>query len=42
VVESIGVEVLEIADGKIKVIRDYHKRVSAAVSDRVQAEEDLR
>ena len=42
VVETIGAEVLEIADGKIKVIRDYHKRVSGAVSDRVQAEEDLR
>ena len=42
VVESVGAEVLEIADSKIKVIRDYHTRVSAAVSDRVQAEEDLR
>jgi ketosteroid isomerase-like protein len=42
VVESVGAEVLEIADGKIKVIRDYHNRVSAAVSDRVQAEQDLR
>jgi hypothetical protein len=33
VVEAIGTEVLEIVDGKIKEIRDYHKRVSAAVAD---------
>ena len=30
--EAIGAEVMEIADGKIKEIRDYHKRVSAAVA----------
>ena len=41
-VESFRAEVLEIAEGKIKVIRDYHKRVSATVSDRAQAEEDVR
>jgi ketosteroid isomerase-like protein len=29
-VEAIGAEVLEIVDGKIKEIRDYHQRVSAA------------
>ena len=42
VVEEIGAEVLEIADGKIKVIRDYHKRVSAAVADGAQAREAMR
>ena len=34
-VEAIGAEVLEIVDGKIKEIRDYHKRVSAAAGDSV-------
>jgi hypothetical protein len=29
----VGAEVLEIVDGKIKEIRDYHKRVRAAVAD---------
>ena len=29
VVEAIGTEVLEIADGKIKEIRDYHRSVPA-------------
>jgi ketosteroid isomerase-like protein len=33
VVEAIGAEVLEIANGKIKEIRDYHQRVSAAARD---------
>ena len=32
VVEAIGAEVLEIVDGRIKEIRDYH-RISAAVAD---------
>jgi hypothetical protein len=32
VVEAIGAEVLEIVDGKIKEIRDYHKRISTAVA----------
>jgi hypothetical protein len=31
--EAVGAEVLEIVDGKIKEIRDYHKRVRAAVAD---------
>ena len=34
-VEANGAEVLEIVDGKIKEIRDYHKRVSVAATDRV-------
>jgi hypothetical protein len=34
--------VLEIVDGKIKEIRDYHKRMSAAVADSAQAEDALR
>jgi hypothetical protein len=29
VVEAIGAEVLEIRDGKIKEIRDYHRPVPA-------------
>jgi taurine dehydrogenase small subunit len=29
VVEAIGAEVMEIVDGKIKEIRDYHQRVPA-------------
>jgi hypothetical protein len=33
VVEAVGAERLEIVDGKIKEIRDYHKRVRAAVAD---------
>ena len=33
VVEAIGAEVLEIVDGRIKEIRDYHTRISAAVAD---------
>jgi len=31
-VEAIGAEVMEIVDGKIKEIRDYHKFVSATES----------
>lgn len=41
-VEAIGAEVLEIVDGKIKEIRDYHKRVSAAAADNMQAAGALR
>jgi hypothetical protein len=37
VVEATGAEVLEIVDGKIKENRDYYKRVSAAMVDRVPA-----
>jgi hypothetical protein len=33
VIEAIGAEVLEIRDAKVKEIRDYHKRISAAVAD---------
>ncbi|MGH7932580.1 MAG: nuclear transport factor 2 family protein, partial [Candidatus Binataceae bacterium] len=33
-IEAIGAEVLEIVDGKIKEIRDYHQRVSAAPAAR--------
>src|SRR5262249_25314950 len=33
VVEAVGAEVLEIVEGKIKEIRDYHTRVRAAVAD---------
>jgi hypothetical protein len=33
VIEAIGAEVLAIVDGKIKEIRDYHKRVRGAVAD---------
>ena len=33
VVETVRAEVLEIVDGKIKEIGDYHKRVRAAVAD---------
>jgi taurine dehydrogenase small subunit len=33
VIEAIGAEVLEIVDGRIKEIRDYHTRISAAVAD---------
>jgi ketosteroid isomerase-like protein len=29
VVEAVGAEVLEIADGKIKEIRDYHRPLPA-------------
>ena len=39
VVEAIGAEVLEISDGKIKEIRDYHKRVRAAVADNASVAE---
>jgi ketosteroid isomerase-like protein len=42
VVEAIGAEVIEIVDGKIKEIRDYHKRVTAAVTDSAQAGAALR
>ena len=42
VVEAIGAEVIEIVDGKIKEIRDYHKRISAAVPDSAQAGDALR
>ena len=42
VVEAIGAEVLEIAEGKIKEIRDYHKWVSAAVAERAQAGDAMR
>jgi ketosteroid isomerase-like protein len=42
VVEAIGAEVIEIIDGKIKEIRDYHKRMSAAVADSTQAGDSLR
>ena len=41
-VEAIGAEVIEIADGKIKEIRDYHKRLTAAVANSAQAGEALR
>ncbi|MBF6571494.1 MAG: nuclear transport factor 2 family protein [Candidatus Binataceae bacterium] len=37
VVEAIGAEMIEIVDGKIKEIRDYHERVRAAAVDRVAA-----
>lgn len=33
VVEAIGAEVMEIVDGKIKEIRDYHQPVSARAED---------
>ncbi len=33
VVEAIGAEVLEIVDGKIKEIRDYHKLVNAKAAE---------
>jgi ketosteroid isomerase-like protein len=42
VVEAIGAEVIEIVDGKIKEIRDYHKRMSEAVADTAQAGDALR
>jgi ketosteroid isomerase-like protein len=42
VVEAIGAEVIEIIDGKIKEIRDYHKRVTAAVTDSAQAGDAVR
>src|SRR5215472_7040540 len=42
VVEAIGAEVIEIIDGKIKEIRDYHKRMSAAVADSAQAGDERR
>jgi ketosteroid isomerase-like protein len=42
VVEAVGAEMIEIADGKIKEIRDYHKRMSAAVADSAQAGAALR
>jgi hypothetical protein len=37
VVEVIGAEVIEIVDSKIKEIRDYHKRMGAAVAESAQA-----
>jgi hypothetical protein len=37
--DAIGAEVLEISDGKIKEIRDYHKRVRAAVADNASVAE---
>jgi len=33
--------VLEIVDGKIKEIRDYHKRVRAAVADSASVAEAI-
>jgi hypothetical protein len=42
IVEAIGAEVTEIVDGKIKEIRGYHKRLSGAIADSVQAKEGLR
>jgi ketosteroid isomerase-like protein len=33
VVEAVGAEVLEIVDGKIKEIRDYHTRMRASVAN---------
>jgi ketosteroid isomerase-like protein len=36
VLEAIGAEVIEIVDGKIKEIRDYHKHMSPAVADSAQ------
>ena len=41
VVESVGVEMIEIVDGKIKEIRDYHKRVKAVVEDASGAVDSL-
>jgi len=32
-VEAIGAEVMEIVDGKIKEIRDYHKPINAPASE---------
>jgi hypothetical protein len=32
VVEAIGAEVIEIVDGRIKEIRDYHRPLSAKVA----------
>jgi ketosteroid isomerase-like protein len=37
VVEAIGAEMIDIVDGKIKEIRDDHKRVTAAPVDSVPA-----
>jgi ketosteroid isomerase-like protein len=42
IVEAVGAEVIEIVDGKIKEIRDYHKHVAAAVADSAQAIDALR
>jgi ketosteroid isomerase-like protein len=42
VVQAIGAEVIEITDGKIKEIRDYHKRMTAAATDSAQAGDALR
>ena len=41
VVESVGAEMIEIVDGKIKEIRDYHKRVKAVVEDASGAVDSL-
>lgn len=41
VIEAIGAEVLEIVDGTIKEIRDYHKRGSAAVADSASVAEAI-
>jgi steroid delta-isomerase-like uncharacterized protein len=32
VIEALGAEVIEIADGKIKEIRDYHRALTAKVA----------
>ena len=40
-VEAIGAEVMEIVDGKIKEVRDYHKFLSAAVPEGTGAGETL-
>ena len=40
-VEAIGAEVMEIVDGKIKEIRDYHTLVSAAVPASTGARESV-
>jgi ketosteroid isomerase-like protein len=42
VIEAIGAEVIEIVDGKIKEIRDYHKLMRAAAAESAQAGDALR
>jgi hypothetical protein len=41
VIEAIGAEVIEIIDGKIKEIRDYHRLMSGAAADSAQPGDSL-
>jgi hypothetical protein len=42
IVEAIGAEMIEIVGGKIKEIRDHHKRVRPVVEDSAEGVRSLR